>query len=104
MLYLEATHDRLLSAYCKKEVSHLRPDTLFRSVPAPHLLLQREPEKAATIMMAFISSLSPSPSLPIYLHEGMRQSKAMVDNESGGWRFCEAQAMGVSWGRRWMGV
>ncbi len=60
LLYLEATHDRLLSSYCKKEVSHLRPDTLFRSVPAPHLLLQREPKKAATIMMAFISSLSPS--------------------------------------------
>src|SRR5260370_10901530 len=34
----------------------------------------------------------------------MRQSKAMVDNESGGERFCEAQAIGVSWGRRWMGV
>ena len=60
LLYLEARHDRLLSSYCKKEVSHLRPDTLFRSVPAPHLLLQREPKKAATIMMAFISSLWPS--------------------------------------------
>jgi hypothetical protein len=34
----------------------------------------------------------------------MRQSKAMVNSESGGQRFCEAQAIGVSWGRRWMGV
>ena len=61
LLYLEATHDRLLSSSCKKDFSYLRPDTLFRSVPAPHLLLQREPQKAATIIMAFISSLPPSP-------------------------------------------
>jgi pimeloyl-[acyl-carrier protein] methyl ester esterase len=61
LLYLEATYDRLLSSSCKKEFSHLRPDTLFKSVPAPHLLLQREPQKAATVMMAFISSLPPSP-------------------------------------------
>jgi pimeloyl-[acyl-carrier protein] methyl ester esterase len=61
LLYLEATHDRLLSSSCKKEFSRLRPDTLFRSVPAPHLLLQREPQKAAAIMMAFINSLTTSP-------------------------------------------
>jgi hypothetical protein len=42
---------------CKDEFSQLRPDTVLRSVPAPHLLLQREPQKAATVIMAFISSL-----------------------------------------------
>jgi pimeloyl-[acyl-carrier protein] methyl ester esterase len=61
LLYLEATHDTLLSSSCKKEFSRLRPDTLFRSVPAPHLLLQREPQKAAAIMMAFVNSLTTSP-------------------------------------------
>ncbi len=61
LLYLEATYDRLLSSSCKEEFSHLRPDTLFKSVPAPHLLLQREPQKAATVMMAFIRGLPPSP-------------------------------------------
>lgn len=60
MLYLEAAYDALLSSSCKKEFSHVRPDTLFRSVPAPHLLLQREPQKAANIMMAFINSLPTS--------------------------------------------
>jgi pimeloyl-[acyl-carrier protein] methyl ester esterase len=60
LLYLEATYDRLLSPSCKEEFSHLRPDILFKSVPAPHLLLQREPQKAATVIKAFISSLSPS--------------------------------------------
>ena len=61
LLYLEATYDRLLSSSCKEEFSHLRPDTLFKPVPAPHLLLQREPQKAATVMMAFIRGLPPSP-------------------------------------------
>lgn len=60
LLYLEATDDRLLSLSCKDEFSQLRPDTVSRSVPAPHLLLQREPQKAATVIMTFISSLAPS--------------------------------------------
>jgi hypothetical protein len=47
LLYLEAIYDRLLSVSCKDEFSELRPDTVLRSVPAPHLLLQREPQKAA---------------------------------------------------------
>ncbi len=61
LLYLEATYDRLLSLSCKDEFSQLRPDTVLRSVPAPHLLLQREPQKAATIIMAFISGLPSTP-------------------------------------------
>ncbi len=60
LLYLEATSDRLLSPSCKEEFSKLRPDTLFRSIPAPHLLLQREPQKSAAVILAFISSLSAS--------------------------------------------
>jgi pimeloyl-[acyl-carrier protein] methyl ester esterase len=61
LLYVEATYDRLLSFSCKDEFSLLRPDTVLRSIPAPHLLLQREPQKAATVIMAFISSLPSSP-------------------------------------------
>jgi hypothetical protein len=34
---------------------------LVRLVDSPHLLLQREPQQAATIMMAFINSLTPAP-------------------------------------------
>ena len=61
LLYLEATHDRLLSSSCKKEFSNLKPDTLFRSIPAPHLLLQREPLKAASIVMEFVDNLPTGP-------------------------------------------
>jgi len=60
LLYLEATHDRLLSSSCKEEFFHLRPDIQFRSVSAPHLLLQREPQRSATIIMNFISGLTSS--------------------------------------------
>ena len=63
LLYVEATYDRLLSVSCKDEFAQLRPDAVFRSVPAPHLLLQREPQKAAGIIMAFISGLASSPSM-----------------------------------------
>jgi pimeloyl-ACP methyl ester carboxylesterase len=62
LLYLEATNDRLLSSSCKEEFSHIRPDVLFESVPAPHLVLQREPKKAATIITNFINDLTPRPS------------------------------------------
>jgi pimeloyl-[acyl-carrier protein] methyl ester esterase len=61
LLYLDAINDKLVSSECKKEFFRLRPDTLLRSIPAPHLLLQREPQKAVAIMMAFINGLTPSP-------------------------------------------
>jgi pimeloyl-[acyl-carrier protein] methyl ester esterase len=61
LLYLEATRDRLLSSSCKNEFSQLRPDTVAKSIDAPHLLLQREPQKAAKIMLTFINSLPSTP-------------------------------------------
>jgi pimeloyl-[acyl-carrier protein] methyl ester esterase len=61
LLYLEATRDRLLSSSCKNEFSQLRPDTVVRSIDAPHLLLQREPQKAANIILTFITGLPSSP-------------------------------------------
>jgi pimeloyl-[acyl-carrier protein] methyl ester esterase len=61
LLYLEASNDRLLSSSCKEEFSQIRPDVFFKSVPAPHLLLQREPQKAASIVMAFVDNLPTDP-------------------------------------------
>ena len=60
LLYLEASFDRLLPLSCKDEFSQLRPDAVLKALPAPHLLLQREPQKAATVVTAFISSLPSS--------------------------------------------
>ena len=39
---------------CKEGFSFLRPDIQFRSVPASHLILQREPQKAASVVVGFI--------------------------------------------------
>jgi pimeloyl-ACP methyl ester carboxylesterase len=61
LMYLEATHDRLLASSCKSEFLQLRPDSVVTSVDAPHLLLQREPQKAANVIMPFINSLPLSP-------------------------------------------
>jgi len=61
LLYLEASNDRLLSSSCREEFSRIRSDILFKSVPAPHLLLQREPQKAASIVTAFVNNLLTGP-------------------------------------------
>jgi hypothetical protein len=82
-LYVEATYDRLLSFSCKDEFSQLRPDTVLRSIPAPHLLLQREPQKAATVIMAFIGSLQSSPdALIVQVNYGRRAHTATAPPKS----------------------
>ena len=54
LMYLEAMHDKLLPASCRNEILRIRPDTILKRIPAPHLLLQREPQKAASAIAAFI--------------------------------------------------
>jgi pimeloyl-ACP methyl ester carboxylesterase len=55
ILYLRALHDRLLSASCHEEILRIKPDTVFATVKAPHLLLQREPEEGANLVAAFMT-------------------------------------------------
>lgn len=61
LLYLEPTNDRLLSPLCRDDFSRLKPDTLFKAVPGPHLLLQREPQKTANIVRNFVNALAVKP-------------------------------------------
>ena len=58
VMYIQAESDRLVSATCFREVQRLRPDTVLASIPAPHLVLQREPRKAAEAILRFIDRLS----------------------------------------------
>jgi pimeloyl-[acyl-carrier protein] methyl ester esterase len=60
LMYLEATQDKLLPAYCGDEVLRIRPDTVRERILGPHLLLQREPQKAATAIAAFIEQFDES--------------------------------------------
>jgi pimeloyl-[acyl-carrier protein] methyl ester esterase len=55
IMYLRGLHDRLLSASCHREILRIRPDVVFATVEAPHMLLQREPQKAANLIVAFIA-------------------------------------------------
>ena len=57
MMYIQAGGDRLVRADCFREIQKLRPDTVLTSIPGPHLLLQREPRKAAEAIVRFIRQL-----------------------------------------------
>ena len=53
IMYIQGESDRLVRAPCFQEIQRLRPDTILASIPAPHLVLQREPEKAAAVVGEF---------------------------------------------------
>jgi len=56
-LYLQATLDRLLKKTCFQEIQRIKGDTILVEVPAPHLLLQREPQGAADSVIQFLDKL-----------------------------------------------
>lgn len=58
IMYLRGLHDRLLSASCHREILRIRPDVVSATVEAPHMLLQREPQKAADLIVAFMAARS----------------------------------------------
>lgn len=57
LLYVGGTEDHLLADSCLKEMRRIKPDMLIAQVAGPHLLLQREPQKVAEIVSAFIREL-----------------------------------------------
>jgi hypothetical protein len=48
---------RLVRKACFEEIKQLKRDTIFASIPAPHLVLQREPQRAADLIERFLESL-----------------------------------------------
>jgi pimeloyl-ACP methyl ester carboxylesterase len=57
MLYLQATQDRLVPAFCANEILHTKPEMKIEPIAGPHLLLQREPQQATNFLMNFLSQL-----------------------------------------------
>jgi pimeloyl-ACP methyl ester carboxylesterase len=57
MMYIQAEGDRVVRQECLRQIQRLRPDTGLASVPAPHLVFQREPRKAAEAIVRFIDQL-----------------------------------------------
>jgi pimeloyl-[acyl-carrier protein] methyl ester esterase len=60
LLFLRASNDRLLSSSCGEMVLAARPDARVETIEGPHLLLQREPQKAAAVIMKFIDQIEPA--------------------------------------------
>jgi pimeloyl-ACP methyl ester carboxylesterase len=60
VLYLQAKRDRLVSASCFHDLRQIRPQMAVVALEGPHLLLQREPDKAAEAVVQFVRSLRPS--------------------------------------------
>jgi surfactin synthase thioesterase subunit len=56
--YLQAKHDRLVKERCFEEIQRLKQDTVLASIPAPHFVLQREPQKAVDLIVNFVQGLA----------------------------------------------
>ena len=57
MLYLQASHDRLIGDESLAAMKRCRGDLIVQKITGPHLLFQREPEKAANAIEFFVRSL-----------------------------------------------
>lgn len=57
ILYIQAQNDRLVRPACFEQIHQLRPDAALALISAPHLVFQREPGKAAEVIVRFIRQL-----------------------------------------------
>jgi pimeloyl-ACP methyl ester carboxylesterase len=57
VLYLQARADRLVEASCVEAILGIHPSVRVELLNGPHLLLQREPLKAAQVVMSFLQTL-----------------------------------------------
>lgn len=58
LLYLQASHDRLIPRACVRRIAALRPDLRCVRLEAPHFLLEAAPEAAAAAIAAFLAAPS----------------------------------------------
>ena len=56
-LYLRAKQDRVIDASCLEEIRRIRPEVMVAEIEGPHLLLQREPERAAEVFSLFLQQI-----------------------------------------------
>jgi pimeloyl-[acyl-carrier protein] methyl ester esterase len=57
MLYLQARHDRLVSAVCLEDIRRVKPEIEAVVLDGPHLLLQQMPQQTAEIVANFVRRL-----------------------------------------------
>jgi pimeloyl-ACP methyl ester carboxylesterase len=57
IMYVQAVHDRVLAESSRSEILRIRPDIISAEVQGPHLLLQREPQKVANLVITFVEQV-----------------------------------------------
>lgn len=57
ILYIRANQNRVVSATCSDEIRRISPMVEFVEIDGPHLLLQREPRRAADAVLNFVRRL-----------------------------------------------
>jgi pimeloyl-ACP methyl ester carboxylesterase len=57
ILYLLAKQDRVVPVSCLEEIRLIKPDLIVAEIDGPHLLLQREPQRAAIVIAVFIHQI-----------------------------------------------
>jgi pimeloyl-[acyl-carrier protein] methyl ester esterase len=58
ILYIQAEHDHLVPPSSLEEILRIQPRTILATIAGPHLILQREPQKAAEIIAGFTHQLA----------------------------------------------
>ena len=58
ILYIQAKQDRLVNAASAEKIKQIKPQTEVVTVDGPHLLLQKEPGRAAEVISQFIQQLA----------------------------------------------
>lgn len=58
ILYLQAQDDRLVKESCAEEILRIKPLATMERIAGPHLLLQREPQRSAQIVVEFVHQLA----------------------------------------------
>lgn len=61
ILYIQAKHDRLVKAACFQEILQANPQVNLVVVEGPHLILQREPLRAADAIVQFVRKVGEQP-------------------------------------------
>jgi len=58
ILYIRAGQDRLVPTSCLEEIQRIKPQTEVVKIDGPHLILQREPRRAAEAVARFLQRLA----------------------------------------------
>ena len=57
ILYLQASHDRLVPPRCAEEIQQLSPQTKVEVISSGHLILQNKPQAAAATICKFLNAI-----------------------------------------------